>query len=163
MIIGSILKCKICGKEIAPPEILIGETPDARDGRTINKLLTHLQKRAEMESKSPTGGPHHHAIATAARACMHISGNLNGAILTGNFELPEDLEAQRQSLLRQVHEMTRTVRMSDDDLRAMLAAYTNGSDRYPTSLAFIQDLRDRYEGLGKYAPVVPVQPEVVKQ
>jgi len=165
MIIGSI-KCKICGKEILPPEIEMGESSTAREQRTIGKLLSHLQKRAESEQRLGTGGPHLQAIQQAAAKSMHISGNLNGALLTGNFELPADLEAQRVDLLRQVHEMTRTVRMSDGDLANMMTwspATRPLSAEWTTAVfEFIQDLRDRYEGLGKYAPI-PAVVEMVKQ
>jgi hypothetical protein len=158
------MKCKICRKEIDPPEVLIGERPEDRDKRIISRLLRHLQKRAEIEKAG--GGPHLEAIQHAAATCMHISGNLNGALLTGNFELPAELEKQRLELLRQVHEMTRQVRLSDEDLKALYNAYCNGAVRYPTSLSLLKDIRDRYESLGLYAPAQPApaaQPEEVKQ
>ena len=170
MIIGS-MKCKICGKKIEPPEIVIREDPAAHDGRIIGKLLNHLRKRAEFERKSPHGGPHLQAIQQAAATCMNISSNLNGALLTGNFELPEGLENQRQSLLRQVHEMTRTVRTSDLEIPLLIErAFSQwggdfpGNNAVPYLLAIdrLEDLRDRYEALGKYAPVVQ-EVEVLKQ
>ncbi len=170
MILGA-LHCKLCSKEIDPPEILLNESPEDRDKRIIARLLKHLQKRAEMERER--GGPHLQAIQHAAQTCMHISANLNGALLTGNFELPEDLEIQRQSLLKQVHEMTRTVRVSDDELDSLLTTLITEdepefgrSELWEPMSALFRDFRDRYESLGKYAPQpanAPAAPQLVKQ
>ena len=162
MIIGS-LKCKICRKEIEPPPLVIGESSEDRDKRIIARILQHLSKRAEMEKAG--GGPHLEAIQKAAATCMHIGSNLNGALLTGNFELPEELEQQRLSLLRQVHEMTRQVRMSDEKLEKEFrrATFRHGTGPlFGMHWEFIRDLRDRYESLGKYAPAQPA-PEEVKR
>lgn len=161
MIIGS-LKCKICSKEIEPPAVLIGESSEFRDKRIIVRLLTHLQKRAEFERAG--GGPHLDAIQRAAATCMHISSNLNGALLTGNFELPAELEKQRLDLLRQVHEMTRQVRMSDEDLKKCIEDRVKYGEI--TEWIMLKHLRDRYESLGQYAPAQPApaaKPEEVKK
>ena len=163
VIIGS-LKCKICGKEIEPPPLVIGEySSEDRDKRVIARVLQHLSKRAEMEKAG--GGPHLEAIQKAAATCMHISSNLNGALLTGNFELPEDLEQQRLSLLRQVHEMTRQVRMSNQELIEQCDHIQDCAGAAERALRIMLDLRDRYESLGRYAPAqpAPAAPEEVKR
>ena len=157
------MKCKLCGKIIEPPEILIGEPEGKRKQRTVRKLMKHMEERVETEAKSGRGGPHLEATQKAAMRCNLIAANLNGVFLTEHFEMPEDLQSDRQALLRDVHEMTRQVRVSDEELMRMLdgCTVTIGTGFSTPSMHaedVLKDLRDRYESLGKYAPAAPNAP-----
>jgi len=61
--------------------------------------------------------------------------------------MPEEKRAR-------IHEMTRTVRMSDEDLENMTSLFAS-LHRAHDAMLLLKDLRDRYEGLGKYAPAAP--------
>lgn len=152
----SLMKCKICGKMISPPDqaLIIGESAPARNQRILQALFSHIQGQMENERNQPSQ-PH-----TAALISATVAGeNLKGAMLVGCFEVSPDMDRERQDVLRRVHEITRTVRMSDKDLAARNLSC---DECVNDGLAALKDLRDFYEGLGKYAPAEPAaapQPE----
>ena len=163
----ALMKCKLCGKIIEPPQLLIGEPEGKRKQRTVRKLMKHMEERVETEAKSGRGGPHLEATQKAAMRCNLIAANLNGVFLTEHFEMPEDLQTDRQALLRDVHEMTRQVRLTDEDLhrensRFWFRTSSSVEPITPTDiLKVLFDLRDRYESLGKYAPAAPNVPAAI--
>ncbi len=151
----SLMKCKICGKVISPPDqaLIIGESAPARNQRILQALFSHIQGQMETERNQPAQ-PH-----TAALIGATVAGeNLKGAMLVGCFEVSPDMEMERQDVLRRVHEITRTVRMSDEDLMEYAPRGYHGlvEIRWIDAL---KDLRDRYEGLGKYAPSLTTAPQ----
>ena len=153
----SLMKCKICSKIISPPDqaLIIGEPPEVRNQRILQSLFSHIQEKTQEEQGRPDQ-PH----AAALVAAITVGENLKGALLFGNFEIGAEQEAERQDVLRRVHEITRTVRMSDQDLMEEHQEPAGG-----WVLEKLRDLRDRYEGLGKYAPAQPAaapQPETMK-
>jgi len=154
------MKCKICSKVISPPDqaLIIGEPVQVRNQKILQRLYSHITDRMQAEQKQPSK-PHTEALLQATLA----GENLKGALLVGCFEISADMEAERQSVLKRVHGMTRTVRMSDEDLSQLgeSADLLNGSE-WGQAFALLQNLRDRYEGLGKYAPAKK-QPEEVTQ
>ena len=153
----NLMKCKICGKIISPPDqaLIIGESAPVRNQKILQSLFYHVQSKMQEEQNRPE------QLHTAALIHAMTAGeNLKGALLIGNFEISPEQEAERQDVLRRVHEITRTVRMSDGELVTLLKAYL--PDIVPMDLRVLQDLRDRYEGLGKYAPATTPQPEPVK-
>ena len=146
----SLMKCKICSKIISPPDqaLIIGESAPARNQRILQSLFSHIQTKAQEEQNQPAQ-PHIMALIAA----MTAGENLKGALLIGNFEISPEQEAERQDVLRRVHEITRTVRTTDEDLEKILYAHPNGF-----AMNALKDLRDRYEGLGKYAPAAQPEP-----
>jgi len=114
------MKCKLCGKVISPPDeaLVIGETEQVRNQKIIARLVKHLQSKAEEELKttaknglnsetgrwhSPdTDRPHAKALIDATVAAQ----NFNGALMIGHFEISADMEADRQRVLKWVHEIT---------------------------------------------------------
>jgi len=155
----SLMKCKICSKVISPPDqaLIIGEPPQVWNQRILQSLFSHIHGEMQKEQNRPEK-PHTAALVAAITA----GENLKGAMLIGNFEIGADQESERQDVLRRVHEITRTVRISEEGLAAMI------DEDLPEGGAILNllcDLRDRYEGLGKYAPAQPAaapQPEPVK-
>ena len=153
----SLMKCKICSKIISPPDqaLIIGEPPEVRNQRILQSLFSHIQEKTQEEQGRPDQ-PH----AAALVAAITVGENLKGALLFGNFEIGAEQEAERQDVLRRVHEITRTVRITDQEILDMLPTVYQKS-----TIQILCDLRDRYEGLGKYAPAQPApapQPETVK-
>ena len=158
------MKCKLCGKIISPPDEtpLIGEPPQVRNQKIIARLMKHMQSRVEAEAKIGSG-PHLQAMAESSVA----SQNFSGALLIGHFEISPDMEQDRQYVLFRVHEMTRKVRMTNEELMATVRCTCPGECTglhvadgvEERALRMMMDLRDRYEGLGKYAPVSASNPE----
>ena len=153
----SLMKCKICGKIISPPDqaLIIGESAQVRNQKILQSLFAHIQGEMQKEQTHPAK-PHTAALVAA----MTAGENLKGAMLIGNFEIGAEQEAERQDVLRRVHEITRTVRITDQEILDMLPTVYQKS-----TIQILCDLRDRYEGLGKYAPAQPApapQPETVK-
>ena len=154
----SLMKCKICGKTISPPDqaLIIGESAPVRNQRILQSLFSHVQSKMQEEQNRPEQ-PH-----TAALIHATVAGeNLKGAMLIGNFEIGAEQEAERQGVLRRVHEITRTVRLTDQEIDSMIEA--DGLTRF-TIRNYLLDLRDYYEGLGIHAPKPPAstpQPEPV--
>lgn len=163
------MKCKICGKIISSPDeaLIIGQPPQVRNQHIIKRLMNHMNARAEEEARKIGPKPHAQGIMEA----LMIAQNFNGALVLGNFELPPDTETERLEVISRVHEMTRQVRMSDEDLDAAWDRETEymhdrvGSVAIDAAKIFFRDLRDRYESLGKYAPAqpAPAAPEEVKR
>lgn len=161
------MKCRLCGKIIPLPVEIIGETPQQRQMRMVGALMAHITRAIDEEQKTKLSRRHTEAAKLASTQATTIAANMNGALIVQNFDIPEELEAARRDLLRDVHEMTRQVRMTDQELADLYERYKNGTDKWPTSLDFLKDLRDRYESLGKYAPAKPANapesPVLVKQ
>jgi hypothetical protein len=158
----SLMKCRICGKTISPPDqtLIIGESAPARNQRILQSLFSHIQGKMQSE-QNQADQPHTAALIAA----MTAGENLKGALLIGNFEISPEQEAERQDVLRRVHEITRTVRVSDEELQQAFRRATMSigtGPLYGSHWEFCKDLRDRYEGLGKYAPKAATQPEPVK-
>ena len=147
------LKCKLCSKTISPPIRIIGQSDAEYRGACTAKLTGHVAGHAKEEMK--TGGPH--AIANAQAAIP--SQNLYSALLLGCFDLPPEMERDRAEVFAMIHALTRTVRMTDQDINAWAPSTVDSE-----GIAALRDLRDRYEGLGKYAPesANAPQPEEVK-
>ena len=161
--ITTLMKCKLCGKIISPPDEtpLIGEPPQVRNQKIIQRLMRHMQNRVEAEAKLGAG-EHLQAMADATVA----SQNFSGALLIGYFEISPDMEKGRQLVMQRIHEMTRSVRMADQEIDRIVAKRTEGMTHSLSTVAFVRamydalrDLRDRYEGLGQYAPVSASNPE----
>lgn len=161
------IKCKHCGKTISPPDAakIIGESPQVQNQRIIGKLMGHLQGKAEDEGKGIIGGPHAQALIEATL----VAQNLHMALVLGGFELSAEMEADRQQVLKRVHEITRTVKMTDNELELLAASafdHPDALDDEGTILNHaenaLRDLRDRYEGLGKYAPKPPAAAQPVQ-
>lgn len=106
----------------------------------------------EWEASQPHQ-PHKQALMDATVA----GENLKGAMLIGKFEISPDMEAERQGVLARVHEITRTVRTTDQDILDKVFSMGLRSADCP-EFRILADLRDRYEGLGKYAPLPVVTP-----
>ena len=159
------MKCKLCGKTISAPDeaLIIGQPPQARNQRLIAKLLQHMQTRAEEELKDRNGSarPHTQALVAATVA----SQNFNGALVIGCFDISPDMEAERQGVLKRIHEMTRTIRIPDTELAGLSkdCDCEGGECTWDAVLEVLKDLRDRYEGLGKYAPPIHTQETVKTQ
>lgn len=145
------IKCKLCGKSINPPDAakVIGQSEQIQNQAIIAKLLGHIRGMAEEEGKTPPQGPHFRALIEATL----VSQNLHAALILGQFDLDQPMEADRQKVLKRVHAETRTVRMTDEELALIYGAseYCR-PDGTLDSLAMLMDLRDRYEERGKYAP-----------
>ena len=159
------ITCKHCGKVINPPTILIGESEAVRQGKTVQKMAKHIQSRADEEmqqsiasanGKPFKAGPHHAAVIQLQ---MTIQGISEYAIAR-NFNLSEDLEKAVELGRHSIHEYSRSVRMTDEDLDAYLEnrdfqyIMDGNAGLAPDVPKILRDLRDHYEGLGKYAPVV---------
>lgn len=151
------MKCKICGKIISPPDeaLIIGESPQVRNQKILGKLYSHVQGKMQEEQKQPIQ-PHTQILIQATV----VGENLKGALLIGNFEISPDMEAERRGVLARVHEITRTVRITDQEILQTIhkldEEWSDGrSITAPNQILvdLLRDLRDRYEGLGKYAKV----------
>lgn len=154
------ITCKHCQKIISPSPYIFGEPENVRMMKTVQKMAKHLQSRKEQEEansianangKPFKAGPHHAAVVALE---MTVAGIANYQIST-NFELSEDLEAARELGRHSIHEASRAVRMADEDLEYIAEA--NGLEGMTRSIVlnYLRDLRDCYEGLGKYAPTQP--------
>lgn len=159
------LKCKLCNKIISPPDQtkIIGESEQVTNQKIIAKLMSHIGGQAKEEQK--TGGPHAQALIEATLAAQ----NLHSALIIGCFEITPEMEQDRAQVFEKIHQLTRTFKISDEDLATEFrrATFSHGTGPiYGTHWEFIKELRDRYEGLGKYAPVQPKpatqQPEEVR-
>ena len=157
-----LIKCKHCGKIISPEPVIIGEPENVRQGKTIARMARHIQARAQKEQQENEAaaraageqqykaGPHQTALVTldvAARGFGEFA-------LAQHFELSGDLETAVDRGRRSIHEATRSVRFTDQDLDR-LSNEMCPRGRSAEIEAALRDLRDRYEGLGKYAPAQP--------
>lgn len=98
------MKCKICGKIISSPDeaLIIGEAPQVRNQKILQRLYSHVQGKMQEEHNQPIQ-PHTQVLIQATVA----GENLKGALLIGNFKISPDMEAERQDVLARVHEMTK--------------------------------------------------------
>lgn len=164
------ITCKYCGREIKPPTPIIGEPDMLRQLKTVQKMARHIASRSMEEQQAVSGArarrepdpPAPHAIA-AMQINMAVQGITNYAI-AGHFELSEELQASHELGRHSIHEATRAVRMTDEDLEARIEA--EGIVRH-TIWNYLRDLRDEYESLGIHAPapLAPTsapKPELVK-
>ena len=158
------MKCRLCGKIISPPDEarIIGQPETVQNQKIIARLMAHIGKHAQEEQRS--GGPHAQALIEATLA----SQNLHASLIIGCFQINPEMEADRQRVFARIHELTRTVRITDEDLKTI--AQENGFvlnfDHWAENenlLDMLRDLRDRYESLGKYAPAQPEPIEAIKR
>lgn len=144
------LKCKLCNRTISPPTRIIGQSEAEYRGSLTAKLMGHVAGHAKEEGK--TGGPHAQGNAEAAIRAQ----NLYAALLMGCFEITPEMEQDRSRVFAMIHQLTRTVKVTDEELQSIARAEISqieDPDGFSDGMVnVLQDLRDRYEGLGKYAP-----------
>ena len=161
------MKCKLCGKTISPPDeaLIIGEADGARKAKLIAELTQHIvtEGNNEVRRNGPNedAGPHTAAICAANKAAQH----LGTALMVNCFDVSPDLDTDRLEVFRRIHAVTRTVRIPDTELERLSkdCDCEGGECTWDAVLEVLKDLRDRYEGLGKYAPPIHTQETVKTQ
>ena len=155
------ITCKYCSKTISPALPHIGESPQQNMARTVQLMAQHIADQSQEEQRTakrhPKAGvkPSPHQLAEFLLSAT-VAGVANYQIAQ-SFNLSEDLEAEVEIGRHSIHEASRKVRMTDEDLEALVIEFTGPKYDETRELArtFLYDLRDRYEGLGKYAPPQP--------
>ena len=144
--------CKLCGKAIPEGVPIVGEPPDNVRRRKVAQMNIHMQDRHPVQ------------FQTAVTAGI-VFGQTVPAILTAaDFDLPEDMEKQRQIERARLAKMLRRVTLTDEQLEKLttdallsfpLAYSFDNSDGQEIRFAILdllKRLRDRYEEIGEYAP-----------
>lgn len=161
------ITCKYCSKTISPALPHIGESPQQNMARTVQLMAQHIAEESQEEQRTakrhPKAGvkPGPHQVAEFLLSAT-VAGVANYQIAQ-SFNLSEDLEAAVEIGRHSIHEASRKVRMTDEDVESILPRWLDGElkpiPKYDgiTQVAreLARDLRDRYEGLGKYAPAQP--------
>ena len=172
------ITCKYCSEVIKEPTRIVGESIADHHKRMAVILAQHLHKVGQKEARESVAKangkpfrpqPHHAAIELLRISAEGITEYL----VATHFNLSEDLEVAVEIGRHSIHEASRKVRMTDEDVESILPRWLDGElkpiPKYDgiTQVAreLARDLRDRYEGLGKYAPAQPTPapgPEPVK-
>lgn len=136
------IKCNLCGTTIKPPELIIGEDPRIGLLKQIQKMATHLQRRAEDEARDGAKAQKPHLEAFALHQAQ--AQNLAGVLMSRCFDLSPELEAYAERERARLAASIRKTTITDAEIEAM--ALEAADER------FIKSIRDRYEELGDYAP-----------
>ena len=122
-------------------------------------MAQHIAEKSQEEQRAakrhPKSGvkPGPHQLAEFMLSAT-VAGVANYQIAQ-SFNLSEDLEAAVEIGRHSIHEASRKVRMTDEDIHAILSAQCD-ADRAGHHVPWeiiLKDIRDRYEGLGQYAPI----------
>ena len=171
--------CKLCGKKLKTPDqaMVIGIHPQQKVQIIMAALGQHLQEEANHEAQAyqrqTNGKPSPAQVlpkmlhTQAVQSCIVHGGAVQGYFTLQCFVLDSELEAIQEQNRRVIHEWSRSVRITDEELKELVESDVAEIDglRNTPALSYLKDLRDRYEGLGKYAPQAPVQqpgPQLIK-
>lgn len=143
------VKCKLCGTTIKPPELIIGEDPRIGLLKQIQKMATHMSRRAEDEARDgATQKPHLEAYALHQAQAQ----NLAGVLMSRCFDLSPELQAYAERERARLATSVRKTTLADADLETLTAKNDLQGATLWIVLAYLKDLRDRYEEIGDYAP-----------
>lgn len=146
------LRCKLCNTLIPEPEIIIGENPEMRQARAVALIHQHFDQAVMKESSQVNAFQKPKHLAAMEQGIIPAMMTAQTWLKMGHFDLPDYLQEARDRARRSIAGATRKVTMTDEELAELYEQYKNGADKWPSSLSFLQDLRDRYEERGKYAP-----------
>lgn len=152
------IKCKLCNKIIPEGVPIIGEKPEEVRGRKWHHMQVHMQQSHR---------PHFQIILELTKIC---SLSIPAILIGADFEIPEDMEQQRQAERSKLAKILRRTTLTDDEIAAQLPREDHysipqfqpphGTAMMPIADAFVLmlNLRDRYEEIGAYALTAPASP-----
>jgi hypothetical protein len=175
----SAIICKLCSQRIKTPTsaMVVGLSQQERLHLIATALGSHLQTAGAHEQQAAAGLPLYgpttnskpnpatnskpNPAAAPLPPMLHQqavgSCILHGAAVQGYFTLQcfvltPELEAIQEQNRHIIHEWSRKVRFTDEELKARIEA--DGIVGH-TIWNYLRDLRDEYEGLGIHAPKAP--------
>ena len=168
----SAIVCKFCNQKIkTPPEaMVVGIPKERRLGIITQALGVHLQTEAAREAKglqsiAPQNGKPNPAIVLpkslhfdAIQQVMLHGNAIQGFMMLNCFELTDELAEIHEINRAVIHAWSRKVKLTDEDLSAKALQLANTDKPEVAAMFMLQDLRDRYEEIGKYAPISAVPP-----
>ncbi len=133
------ITCKLCGKQIPEGLPIVGEPPENARRRKVQNMTIHMQDK------------HPVSFQTALTTGMLCGQTIPAIMLAADFDLPDEMEQQRQSERARIAKLVRRVTLSDAQLEHLLTD-SLATEHIGDALWLLKDLRDRYEEIGEYAP-----------